>query len=97
MENQYGDLATHILDEVPLSHDKISNIYSGKNVPSLADNQVIVYLNDCVFDHDRVSIINAAMNHPHMNIRLSTISNFPVEEEDSNAFLVFETPGVDNK
>jgi len=96
IDNQHGDLEAHIMSEVCRSEKKISNIFSGTYTPGLADNQVIVYLNT-TYDFDRVRIINAAMNHPHMNIRLSAISNFPVEEEDSSAFLVFETPGVDNE
>jgi hypothetical protein len=86
------DLEAHIMDEVTRSDEKISNIFGGKYIPGLVDTEVIVYLNDCAFDHDRVSIINAAMNHPQMNIRLSSLSNFPVEEEDSSAFLVFQIP-----
>ena len=89
IENQHGDLEAHIYDRVLRSEQKISNIFSGLYTDGITQDQLIVYLSDDALTHVRTDIINAAMNHPHMEIITVSISE--------DVFVVFQTPGVDNE
>ncbi|UXF50053.1 hypothetical protein 7865G3B6_26 [Haloquadratum phage sp.] len=95
IDNQHEGLEAHIMSKVDSSDKKISDIFSGRYTPFLKNNEVMVYLDDRLYNYQRTEIINAAMHHPHMNIRLSAMSDFSAEGDDSSAFLVFETPGID--